>query len=569
MSETRAQTLHRESWRALAGATARALSGDKSLHVRGNFFYRDETRLNCTAPHLYFETRDAATAHGVRAQGDAVALRVRHSDPALHDAGRPTSPIEKRVFDLLEQLRVESLVAPYMHGQARNLDTHFLRWSQAFHHAGLTETGVGLLVFTVTQICWSRLTTHPVPEDIDGLIESTRVNLAPTIGVSLSGLREHRFDQRRYARDALQIANAIGELVRDEAGVREGAPERDVASRLLAALALFGEMDLENAEEGTASSGHASPHSVNTQAYRVYTRQYDKLSDARTLARPAELKHYRAELDQQVADAGIHTGHLARQLRRLLCTTEARGFEGGHEEGLIDSASLAQFIASPGVKTIFRQPRREPIANCLVTLLIDCSGSMKAHLPQLAVLADSLTRALDRIGVSSELLGFSTLAWHGGRARLDWARAGKHATPGRLNETHHIVFKAEDEAWRHARPAIASLLKTDWCREGIDGEALAWACTRMRASKAVRRILVFISDGCPMDGATQQANGEAYLDSHLRQVVAQHDHAIELCGLGIGQDLSRYFRRSMGIDLTEAMDGRVLSTVVGGLLRQS
>lgn len=565
MSDVRAQMLRRESLRALAGACARALAADKRVHFRGSTLYQGEARLAYAAPHLFFETDHDATVHGLRALADGVGLRIRHSNADLHRELSPTTPLEKRIFDLLEQLRVESLIAPYMHGQASNVTTHFLRWSEAFHHSGLTETGIGLLLFTITQICWSRLTTYPIPEEIDGLIEGTRVNLAPSIGVALGGLRRHRFDQRLYARDAREIANVIGNLVCEETSARAGASERDISTRFMEALALFGELDAEQTVEGGTSGAHGAEMPGTTPAYRVYTRQYDRLSHARSLARPAEQKHHCVELDKLVAAAGIHGGCLARQMQMLLCSAEQQGWQGGHEEGITDPVRLAQFIATPSAKTIFKQPQRQAVANSVVTLLIDCSGSMKAHLPQLAVFADSVSRALDLISVQNEVLGFSTAAWNGGRARLEWLRQGAHAQPGRLNETHHIVFKAADEAWRHARPAIATLLKTDHCREGIDGEALAWACSRMTALPAKRRVLIFISDGCPMDGATLQANGESYLDAHLREVVSQYESAIELRGLGVGHDLSRYFKRCMGIDLGDAMDNRMLATTVGRL----
>ncbi|MGH8848451.1 MAG: cobaltochelatase CobT-related protein, partial [Polaromonas sp.] len=201
---------------------------------------------------------------------------------------------------------------------------------------------------------------------------------------------------------------------------------------------------------------------------------------------------------------------------------------------------------------------------CQVNFLIDCSGSMRQHIESVAMLVDVFVRALEQAGVASEVLGFTTGAWNGGRAQRDWIHAGRPAHPGRLNEVCHLVFKDAHTPWRRARPDIAALLKADLFREGIDGEAVNWACARMEGHGEGRRLLIVMSDGCPMDGATNQANDANYLDHHLREVVARHEQEgrVEICGVGVGLDLSPYYSHCQALDLSASVTNEVFRDIV-------
>jgi len=181
-------------------------------------------------------------------------------------------------------------------------------------------------------------------------------------------------------------------------------------------------------------------------------------------------------------------------------------------------------------------------------------------------LLDMFARALDLAGASCEILGFTTASWNGGRARKDWLRAGRPPVPGRLNEVRHLVVKSADDSWRSARLAIAGLLKLDLYREGVDGEAVEWACTRLAGRDEHRRILVVISDGSPMDAATSLANGEYYLDRHLREVLAR-DRDVDICAVGVGLDLSAYYDHCTAVDLTDGVNRRVTSDVLATIAR--
>ena len=197
-------------------------------------------------------------------------------------------------------------------------------------------------------------------------------------------------------------------------------------------------------------------------------------------------------------------------------------------------------------------------------LLIDCSGSMKEHIELVAVLVDVLGRALQQADISSEVLGFTTGAWNGGRVQRDWLAQGRPAHPGRLNEISYMVYKDAQTSWRRARPAIAALLKFDLFREGVDGEAVDWACARMSGRDERRRVLIVISDGCPMDTATGLANDPFYLDNHLKDVVARHEQQghTEIYGLGVGLDLSPYYSQCLALDLSQGLNNRVFTDIL-------
>ena len=566
---SREALLRQRRLQGLAAATARAMAGDAGLHFRGSRFYCAKRPVPIHAPHLQ-STAEPGKFPALRALVDAVALRMQNSDASLHRALLPSRPVARAIFELLEQIRVESLVAPHMLGQQQNLWQQFSKWLDAFHHARHTESHVGLLLFTVAALAWTRLNVLPLDEAIDGVIESTRANLSPVIGAPLARLKRHRLNQRAYAVSALEIARVVDDLISRERITRNAdentdSPEEEIT---LAAFAFNFDEDNGGDEDGLIRVV-AGNNRVVTEAvpdYRVYTRAYDVEALAGNLVRAAELKIWRQRMDTLVREQAVNVPGLARRLLAVLATRRPQGWNFGEEAGVIDGARLAQLVATPTEGRIFKQVHEPPQVDCSVSFLIDCSGSMKTHIESVAVLVDTLARALELIGAKSEILGYTTAAWNGGRALKDWLQAGKPAQPGRLNERSHLIFKSADQAWRHARPSIAALLKPELFREGIDGEAVEWASSRLLAGGRVRKILIVISDGCPMDGATQKANDRHYLDHHLREVVDNSRAAgVRLLGIGVGLDLSLYYRRSIDFDTSRKWDGGLFAALLGAL----
>ena len=549
---------------ALCGATLRALTGESDLHIRARGLYRGHRRIPLHAPHLRTdpEIDDLVAYRGV---ADGMALRLCYSDPQLHRERRPGAPVQRLVFELLEQLRVESRVPDHLPGVAHNLAQRFAGWSRAFHHAGLSDSALGILLYTVAQVCWSRLNARPVLKETEDFIEATRAGIVPLIGSDLAALKRHRCDQALYAEAALSIARTIDDMISEAtAGQQDNASSTDDEGEAAAFKLL---LDFDEGDEGsiaTVATGHSKVFEEADIGYRAFSTAYDREVAAGRLVRPALLRELRERLDEQVREQGVNVARLARQLAVLLARPERDGWLFGEEEGQVDGRRLAQLVSSPAERRLFRQDRHQPRAHTLVSLLIDCSGSMKAHIETVAVLVDVLGRALQQAGVGTEVLGFTTGAWNGGRVQRDWMAQGRPPNPGRLNEVSYMVYKDVETSWPRARPAIAALLKPDLFREGVDGEAIDWACARMSGRDEQRRVLIVISDGCPMDTATKLANDPFYLDNHLKDVVARHERQgeVEIYGLGVGSDLSPYYGRCLALDLSQGLNSGVFAEVL-------
>ena len=571
MSEIQAAARAQQTIEELCAASLRALSGEHDLHFRGRRLHRGRRALPLFAPHLHPKIGDDDFA-SFRGAADGVALRLLHSDAVLHQRLCPNEPVARLVFEMLEQFRVESLADDSLPGVRRNLQHRFERWLMAFHRSGLTDTDRGLLLYTVAQIARTRVTGEPVLEATEDMMETTRGALVPTIGHALAGLRRERQNQAAYAVHALAIARVIDEMIAStEAGAGDPPSPADGGDDESAAFSLVMELDAQVTDGlATAVSGRSRVLDAATDGYRVFTTTYDREQRGAALARPEQLREWRAQLDRRIAAEAMSLPRLVRDLKALLAEPAPDGWDRAQEEGLIDGRRLTQLVASPTERRLFQRVRFEPQADCVLAFLIDCSGSMREHIESLAMVVDLMARALEQAGVASEVLGFTTGAWHGGRAQRDWIRAGRPMHPGRLNETRHLIFKDADTPWRRARLGLAAMLKADLFREGVDGEAVDWAVARLVARDERRKLLIVVSDGCPMDGATNLANDPHYLDQHLREVVARHEQQgqVRIFGLGVGLDLSVYFSRSQALDLGAESGNAVLRDLLGLLARR-
>ena len=576
-----AQVRRQQRLDALCAATLRALSARREVHARGIHWYAGDKPLPSFAPHLHPQAQrnlqaDAHDANAVteisfRGASDAIALRLRFSDMQLHRQLRPERPMARRVFDVLEQYRVESLVLAQWPGVRGNMAARFEAWSQAFVTARLHESAQGLLLLTVAQIGRARVTGEPVSAALEDMLEATRFGLAPHIGNALAALRRSRDDQALYAQHALVIAKVVADLA-DGASQASGKTDQaatDESDQEDAWLQIW--VDFEAGEEsGFASALDArdvQPHAAHQ--YQVFSTRYDREVRTSELARPAQLQELRSQLDRGVRSSGVSPARLARRLQTLLALPQVDGWQSAQDSGYIDGRRLAQLVAKPDEHRVFRMPQETPRADIAMTLLLDCSGSMKQHMDKLAPLVDLLTRALELAGVTTEVLGYTTNTWNGGRVMREWRRAGKPSQPGRLNEICHMVFKDSTEPWRRSKAGLAALLKADIFRECVDGEALRWATQRLRAQDTERRMLVVFSDGSPMDGATVLANDTHYLDRDLQHSARQleRDPDIGLCAVGLGLDLSAYFANSAVLDLQNQTVAQALGEVLGLLVR--
>lgn len=263
--------------------------------------------------------------------------------------------------------------------------------------------------------------------------------------------------------------------------------------------------------EATLNGEFDSPHFQdvrNSSEYYVYTTKFDEVIGARDLAEEPELLRLYGYLTQISEHENIE--ETSRAMTDALTELSARGM---------------------GPKSLS------------VTILVDLSGSLRGRPINIAAMAVlHLMRWLDRWGIRTEVLGYTTRAWKGGQSREAWLAAGKPANPGRLNDLRHIVFKSFDESAMSALPRLGLMMREGVLKENIDGEALLWAYARLNAEKTDRKHLFVLSDGAPTDDSTLSVNPGNFLQKHLRNVVdwlAQQP--VALTAVGVGHDISRYF----------------------------
>ena len=564
-------------------ATGRAGGAAPTAELRGRRLRVDGRTVALATPYL---TPDLGETTLVRSRGvvDALGVLLRLSDLDLHARLSPEAVVARIVFDLCEQLRCEALVPtelPGLPGLAGNLDRAFDAWCRQARADRVADSGLGTLVYTVTHMVRSRLVRAVIDEEVDSITEATRGNLNPHVGHALRELRHTTGDQAAFAVHALEIAAVVADMVGD-AGEQEATVQRD-RHRILVPVEWVDDRadDRPDVPHETdrdlfaplADATAASTDLAQVGDYRAFTRAYDVEVVGTDLARSEVLDRHRLTLDSMVRAQSVSPARLALQFRHLLGVVDHDGWEFEADAGVVDGRRLAQLArpadALAGPPNVFRRDRHEVACHAVVAFLVDGSGSMKAQRGEaVAVLVDTWCRALDLAGVSSEVLGFTTGGWNGGRALADWRRAGSPDQPGRLNEACHIVYKDADTPWRRSRRSLAAMLETRHHREGLDGEALAWAAGRLMARPERRRLLVVVSDGAPMDSATHLHNRDGFLDDHLVAVAGHLERStvVELGALGLDRDVGAWYRNSVDLDLGSVADPAPLGLIHYGVL---
>ncbi len=591
-----------EEFRLATAATARAISREPEVEVE---YVSDSpsasgNTIRVRRPPLGMPYREVCTLRG---HADSAALRVRHHDPALHSRYAPRDGGARAVFNALEQARCDALGARRMAGVAGNLDAALEERYQAQGFPAFVTREQAPLAEMVRLLARESLTGQAPPPAARRAYEQWRSELEVRIGAHLPELVSCCEDQRAFAAALRGLLKDLGfpdeapdyeqdpddsefedddtssALNEGEAGEAEaGAPEsmegmemRDAAEdeageaadsldHLDPSAMDFGADDSEMPGEA-AYPPHGGSNLPDRFAYHAYCTAFDEIIDATDLCEPDELTRLRQNLDQQLAPLQGVIGRLANRLQRRLLAKQTRAWEFDLEEGLLDTARLARVVANPLYSLSYKQEKETKFRDTVVSLLIDNSGSMRGRpIVVAATSADILARTLERCGVRVEILGFTTRAWKGGQSRERWLSEGKQPNAGRLNDLRHIVYKSADAPWRRARKSLGIMLREGILKENIDGEALAWACSRLLARPEQRRILMVISDGAPVDDSTLSVNPSSYLEQHLRQVIAyiENQTPVELLAIGIGHDVTRYYQRAVTLVDAEQLGGAVM-----------
>jgi cobaltochelatase CobT len=541
-----------------------------------------ETRVTIPEPPPKLDAPNRAIARG---EADAAALRLRYHNWRIHAQKMPSDHAAGQIFEALEQARVEALGAQDMRGVAKNLssmlDEESRKERSTLAALGAAE-GEKPLAHAVHLLAFEQFTGENLAADSQLATAFWRPFITQRAGARWDKLQSLLHDQKAYATEALRLIAAFdkkGDEDEEEskkqeqqeaAQANEDKQEQEAETQEEQASAEEGEEQQEPAEtsgaelspeqdpgmqEGDTPAEHDGTqefdeHDAPVTTYRAFTTEWDEIVTASELCPGEELTRLRAMLDRQVASMQSLIIRLANRLQRRLMAQQTREWEFDLEEGLLDASRLARIIASPTHALSYKREKPMDFRDTIVTLLLDNSGSMRGRPITLAAIsADILARTLERCGVKVEILGFTTRAWKGGLSRDAWIKSGKTPLPGRLNDLRHIIYKSADQPWRHARKNLGLMLREGLLKENIDGEALLWAFHRLQARPEQRKILMVISDGAPVDDSTLSVNPGNYLEQHLRAVIdwLQNHTDIELAAIGIGHDVTRYYRRAVTI----------------------
>jgi cobaltochelatase CobT len=586
-----------EPFKRAVGVCLRAIAGKGDIEIA----YAAERpglaggKVRLPEPARRLNDREAAI---VRGHADSIALRLACHDPAVHRKLAPGGQQARAVFEAVEQARVEAIGSRRMGGVKKNLAAML---DDRFHRGKydeITDRADAPIEEAIAMIVRERLTGEMPPATARKLVELWRPIIEERAGRNLDRLERVLTDQRRFGDvvhdllDSLDMGEDRGSDTDEEEGEdgdeqnrsdesgNDGEAESADSERLSLEEADASTDDLpesaaeavdapsadmaDDAEMGdsdTAAEPWRPRHNRNEPRgpdYRPFASKFDETVGAEHLCDPEELDRLRGYLDKQLLHLQGVVARLANRLQRLLLAQQNRAWEFDLEEGLLDPARLPRVIVDPLHPLSFKREKDTDFRDTVVTLLLDNSGSMRGRpITVAATCADVLARTLERCGVKVEILGFTTRAWKGGQSRETWLAQGKPANPGRLNDLRHIIYKSADAPWRRARKNLGLMMREGLLKENIDGEALDWAHKRLLGRPESRKILMMISDGAPVDDSTLSVNPGNYLERHLRWVIEDIEtrSPVELIAIGIGHDVTRYYRRAVTIVDAEELGG--------------
>ncbi|MCF6329137.1 MAG: cobaltochelatase subunit CobT [Henriciella sp.] len=596
-----------ELFKQALSVTTKAMSAVRDVEVAfsGNAPQTEATRIVLPPTPRDLSPELAARARG---EADGAALRLAYHDPIAHGKVRPKGEIGRQVYEAAERARIESIGARAMDGTAENLDAALAVRCDKAGYGRIESREQAPLAPAIEFLLRERLTGRALPPEAETLAALWRNEVSPEgkrpLDDLLDQIEVQLVDQLH---DQAAFADTVQKLVRDftrgdEAGEddgdqddnseddsdennqstssedgdsgeeSEGSSSDDMEAgdaedmdgdEANVSVDSDAEMDSDEPDESDDGAKPLRPNfrdgdDENAFKYMAFTKANDEIAQASDLCDAEELARLRSYLDHQLESLQGAVSKLANKLQRLLMAQQNRSWSFDLEEGVLDTARLTRVITDPTAPLSFKQEDDSNFRDTVVTLLLDNSGSMRGRPIMVAALcADILARTLERCGVKVEILGFTTKAWKGGLSREDWVKAGKPAGPGRLNDLRHIVYKKADEPWRRARKNLGLMMREGLLKENIDGEALLWAHDRMLARAEQRKIMMVISDGAPVDDSTLSVNVGNYLERHLRQVIEEIEtrSPVELIAIGIGHDVTRYYKRAVTIVDAEQLGG--------------
>ena len=573
----------RENLHIAAISSAKAISKNKELASKNTTSNRSP---NLGEISLTSAPRSSAKINAWRGEADFQAFwNLYHQDLAV----LPLKKDAREIFKELELSRVEILGGKKYKGAKQNIISHIEQKSSELinekiqnqipfavnlwlkHVSGYKFSGAAkeiVINFKTVFLPEDNLTLHDnfiKNLDDQSAFEKESLNLLRQLNL----LKEHSNDSMEEDDDV----ESPGSMEQDNAELTESGMEiesenitetldavDDVNDDLLQEASI--DMDAKSIEEEIELSG--SYKDIETEKtkipYSIFTTKFDEIIEAKDLSTREEALRLRNQLDNLIKPHLTTIGKLANRLQRLLLSKQNTSWNFNLEEGVLDTARLSRVVTEPGAPLSFKEETKKDFKNTVVSLLIDSSGSMRGRSISLAAIcADIIGSTLERCSIKTEVLGFTTKNWKGGESKKLWLANGSPGNPGRLNDIRHIIFKNADNSWRRARRYFGVMLREGLLKENIDGEALSWSFQKLLKRPEERKILIVISDGAPVDDSTLSTNHPLFLDDHLRTIInsIEEDNKIELLAIGIGHDVSKYYKRAITINRAEEL-GEVL-----------
>jgi len=592
-----------EPFKRVLGLCVRAIAGDDEVQVS----YApgkpeiDGKLVQLPEPSRVPSRKEVAV---IRGWADSLALTAACHDVKLHARLTPKAGPARAVFEAVERARIEALGSNRMPGMAANLTARVEDQYGHGRYAEITERADAPLEDALALIVRERLTGSLPPDTAKAMVDLWRPWVEERAGRTLAKLDKVAESQETFGRQlrdllkVLDLSDELSEGEREEGEDDEQDPESGDQNSDETSEGQDSQDQASDDQRGEGEEGETSETSQDADAdqfdadadgeemadarepwrpnfnvldnpeafgYKVFNRAHDEEIAAESLSTADELERLRSFLDKELRSLSGAVARLANKLQRKLMAQQNRAWDFDLEEGTLDAARLTRVITDPLHPLSFKHERDADFRDTVVTLLLDNSGSMRGRpIMVAACCADILARTLERCGVKVEILGFTTRAWKGGQAREAWLAAGKPANPGRLNDLRHIIYKPADAPWRRAKRSLALMMREGLLKENIDGEALSWAHRRLMVRPERRRILMMISDGAPVDDSTLSVNTGCYLERHLRQVIEEIEtrSSVELLAIGIGHDVTRYYRRAVTITDPSELAGAMTDKLV-------
>jgi len=575
----------KEKFKQALISTIKAISDDYKINANL------KEKNNSSKNYNFFELDNLNNKYDflrLRAETDSEALKRKFSNKEIYLKNLPTKPTLKALYNVSEKIRFEILGSKMLQGIGKNLIDNYnyklnLKRKDQLKSRDDTSISEAFEIYMLKN--FFNIKINDLNEKILSFWDDDFRN---SFGKHINYLKKNLENQELYSSKFVEILNDLNFLEKDEEDkseenekeneqnnqqnteanneTDEKQSENETENQSLSDADLdVNEFRMEEQLFDTESDQQSSENIIqklnNSRSetdYKIFTREFDEIEKAENLETIDEVLKLRKNLDQQLIHFKDLIIKLANKLQRQLMAKQNRSWDFDLEEGLLDSAKLPRIIIDPYNSLSFKKEKDQEFKDTIVTLLIDNSGSMRGRPITIAALcADILSRTLERCSVKVEILGFTTKNWKGGKSRESWNKNGKLKNPGRLNDLRHIIYKSADSQWRQSKKNLGLMLKEGILKENIDGEAIMWAYSRLKKRKEERKILMIISDGAPVDDSTLSVNSGDYLEKHLKKVVkfVESKDDIEILAIGIGHDVSRYYKRAIKItDVQELGD---------------